>query len=554
MLRYVGAGFRYEGVDNEADSRDARPAAVTGVDLAAPPAAFLLLAGGSGSGKSTLVRMANGLIPHFHAGDFRGSVLVDGTDTRRRAVRDLAAMVGVVFQNQEAQLFNATVERELAFGPRNQGLLRAEIATRVRWAAERTGIGHLLARPTHRLSGGEGARVAIACVLTMRPRFIVLDEPSAALDPVAVAALWDLLRDLHRDGTGVMVAEHRFERAWERDDAMVAVLRDGRLVFDGPLPEALGAPLDARDLPLPQVTHLFMDAGLPERPTTVEGAANAIHARCLALRPRLEQLPARGELLLRAEGVAYERDDRTVLRDIGLELHRGETVALVGANGAGKTTLLRLLAGLIDPSRGRVTGRDGGRFPRGRLGMLLQNADDALFCRTVREEIEYSARLLGRYDRRWLHDLYARFALESLLDRPPLGLSDGEKRRVALAAMLAHRPDVVLLDEPTAGQDAARRDALAAMLATLRADGAVVLMATHDLVFAAEHCARWLVLAEGTLVADARPAAVLGDERLLVRAHLLPTPLARLATALGMPYPGEAAALVPRTHLAGNPP
>ena len=544
MLTYAGAGFRYE-----ADATHGERAAVTDVNLRVPPAEFLLLTGGSGSGKSTLMRMGNGLIPHFHPGEFRGTVRVGDTDTRDCPVRDLAAKIGFVFQHQEAQIFNATVEGELAFGPRHQGLARAEIAARVRWAAERTGVTHLLARPTPHLSGGEAARVAIACVLTMRPPLLMLDEPSAALDPVAVASLWGLLRDLNGGGTGVVIAEHRAEPAWEHPGS-VAVMRDGQLVFQGLLVDTLHAPLERHDLAFPTVTRLFVAAGRPERPMNVAGAAAIIRSQRLRLQSCRDDLPGSGELLMHADGLTYARDHQVILDGVDVQLHRGESVALVGANGAGKTTLLRLLAGLVPPRRGRVVGADNRPFPRGQIGLLLQNADHALFCPTVRQEVAYSARQLARYDPDWLHELHVRFALEALLDRPPLSLSDGEKRRVALAATLAHRPDVVLLDEPTAGQDAPRRDALAAMIAVLRRGGVSVLLATHDLAFAAEHCARWLVLADGAVIADGPPATILDDAATLARAHLLPTPVACLAATLGVPYPGEGAVLAGGTPIA----
>jgi len=550
MLIYTRAGFRY---DAEADvgRRTQESPALADVDLRVAPAEFLLLAGGSGSGKSTLIRMANGLIPHFHSGEFRGSVRIAGVDTRDHPVRDLAAKVGIVFQNQEAQLFNATVERELAFGPRNQGLSRGEIAARVQWAAERTGITHLLPRNPHQLSGGETARAAIASVLTMRPSLVMLDEPAAALDPVAVVSLWEVLRDLHREGVAIAIAEHRVEPAWEQGGS-VAVLRHGRLVFRGGIMEALRVPVEERDLALPRVARIFADTGRPERPTTIEHAVAIMRSQHLSLRARPHDHHAHGDLVMHADGITYEREHRVVLEGVDVRLHRGESVALVGANGAGKTTLLRLLAGLVRPRRGRVIGADHQPFARGRLGLLLQNADDALFCPTVRQEVEYSARALARCDLDWLHALHVQFALEPLLDRSPLNLSDGEKRRVALAATLAHRPEVVLLDEPTAGQDASRRDALAAMIATLCEGGASVLMATHDLAFAAEHCTRWLVLADGRLITDGPPAAVLSDAAALMRAHLLPTPLARLAAMLGVPYAGERPTLTSETQISGG--
>lgn len=537
MLVYQGAGFRYAAPGQERS-------AVHDVNLVAAPNDLLLLLGVSGSGKSTLIRMANGLIPHFYGGEFTGTVCVGGDDTRAHPVRDLARTAGVVFQNHEAQLFNATVGRELAFGPRHQGLARDEIAGRIRAAAEQVEITHLLSRPTAHLSGGERARVAIASVLTMQPALLVLDEPSAALDPLAADALRMLLGTLRRHGVTIVIAEHRPGSLWE-DATSVAVMRDGALSLRGTPADALNAPGGPPDMPLPAVARLCMAAGLPERPRTATEAAALFRARQLTLQPRPDTTATAGETLLVAEAIRYERDGRVVLDNIHTRLHRGENVALVGTNGAGKTTLLRLLAGLASARDGRITGSTGAPIPRDRIGILLQNADDALFCRTVREEIEYGARTLRRYDASWIAMLIGRFALEPLLDRPPLGLSDGEKRRVALAAMLGHRPEVVLLDEPTAGQDNLRRDALATVLATLRTEGIGVMMATHDMEFAAAHCQRWLILSGGSVIADAPPAKLLTDRALLARAHLVTTPIADLAMALGMAYSGESVALVP---------
>lgn len=541
MLTYAGVGYRYDATHLR---EGLPPTALAEVDLDVPSGAFLLLLGENGSGKSTLVRMANGLIPHFHAGEFRGTVRVAGDDTRECTVRELSRTVGVVFQNHEAQLFNGTVARELAFGPANLHLSREEITRRIHWAAEQTGITHLLPRETHQLSGGERARVAIASVLTMRPALLVLDEPTAALDPVATASLWGVVADLRQQGATVIVTEHRPEAVWAHASA-VAALHAGRRIFHGSPHEALRNPIVREGLPIPTVTRLFTNAGLPERPTSIAEAAAMLRERDMTLQAISLRHPTPGERLLVARGMTYTRQGRAVLRDISLDLRRGETVALVGPNGAGKTTLLRLLAGLARPDRGEITGDNGQSLPGNRVGLLLQNANDALFCTTVREEVAYSAHALRRYDADWIASLVARFMLEPLLDRPPLALSDGEKRRVALAAMLAHRPDLVLLDEPTAGQDQERRDALATLLGDLRAAGVAVLLATHDLAFAARHCTRWLVIADGALLADTTPERVLNNPALLARAHLLPTPIAALAMALNVPYPGENATVAP---------
>ncbi len=533
MLEYERTSFSY-GTQR----------AVEDVSLLLPPGRFLLLAGQSGSGKSTLARMANGLIPHFHAGDFRGRVLVDGRDTRSCSVRQLAREVGVVFQNQEAQLFNSTVERELAFGPRNLGLAREEIRRRVAWAAERTGVAHLLGRPTGELSCGEAARVAIACVLAMRPRILLLDEPFSALDPASALSVRTLLADLRAEGITIVVAEHQPEGLWELSD-VVAVMHGGLLAFHGGPTEAARQPLAAWGVSLPAPARLFRESGLPDRPFTVEQAAELIRVGNLALLSRPAQRALPGDSVLGAESVSFCRGPRRVLKEVSLELRRGETVALVGPNGAGKTTLLRLLAGLASPEGGQVTGDDGLPLRRGEQGVLFQNAAESLFCRSVREEVEYSAKILGRHRPAWLETLFDCFDLRLLLDRHPLSLSEGEKRRVALAAALAHRPSVLLLDEPTVGQDACRREELAKALEMVRSEGVAALIATHDLEFAAEHCSRWLVLSEGELLLDAGPAEVMGSPELMARANLLPTPIGRLAARLGVPYPGETALLVP---------
>ncbi len=533
MLEYERASFSYGA-----------QSAVESVSFSLSSGRFLLLAGESGSGKSTLVRMANGLIPHFHRGGFHGRVLVGGTDTRSCSVRQLAREVGVVFQNQKAQLFSSTVEAELAFGPRNLGLPREEILRRMAWAAGGTGVAHLLGRPTGDLSGGEAARVAIACVLAMGPRILLLDEPFSALDPTSALSVRELLGNLRAKGIIIVVAEHRTDGLWELSDA-VAVMHRGRLALHAPPSEAAREPTAGFPVPLPAMARLFSESRLPDRPFTVEQAVDLVRSGNLTLLPRSAQPASPGEAVLAAEAVTCFRGPRQVLRDVSLELRCGETVALVGPNGAGKSTLLRTIAGLARLNGGRVTGGNSLPIPRGELGVLFQNAGDNLLFRSVREEVEYSAKILGRHQPAWVETLFDCFDLRSLLDRHPLSLSEGEQRRVALAAALAHRPSVLLLDEPTVGQDTYRREELAKTLEMVRSQGVATLVATHDLEFAAEHCSRWLVLSSGELLANARPGEVMGSPGLMARANLLPTPIARLAAGVGVAYPGERAVLVP---------
>lgn len=549
MLEYENACFSY-GPHQPGEGRG-KTGHVRDVTLSFQPRDFALLMGENGSGKSTLLRMANGLIPHFHTGEFRGRVIVEGDDTREHPVRELSRKVGVVFQNQEAQLFNSTVERELAFGPRNLGLGRDEIRNRIHRAAERTGIAQLQTKPTQELASGEAAKVAIACVLAMEPPLLVLDEPFSALDPVSALEIQELLAELNESGITVVVAEHRSEGLWAHIKS-AAAMRDGGLAFCGRPEDAMCEQLMALGLPIPSLARMFEESGLPERPFTVEQAVDVLRSRNLSMRTCAEWRPAPGESLLDAQGICYSRREHPVIRSVGLQLRRGEVAALVGSNGAGKTTLLRLLAGLIHPAKGKITDGNGLQLQPSQIGVLFQNANDSLFCRTIREEVEYSAKMFHRYDPDWLGFLFELFDLAMLLDRSPLSLSEGEKRRVALAATLAHRPQVVLLDEPTVGQDNRRRDALVKMLHCLQAEGVGVLMATHDLEFAASHCPRWLVLSDGELLADTTSAEVMGNPTLMASASLLPTPVARLAARLGVQYAGERAMLVPNRVEVGG--
>jgi energy-coupling factor transporter ATP-binding protein EcfA2 len=420
--------------------------ALDGVDLEIS-SGLTLLTGASGSGKSTLLRVCNGLIPHFHGGGIGGSARVLGREVVRTPTRELAREVGFVFQDPELQAVYPSVERDAAFGLENLGVARGEMLRRVGDALEMCGIAHLRSRAVGTLSGGERQRLALAGVLAMRPRLLVLDEPLSQLDPEGAAALLAALHAAVQAGTTALVAEHRHHLVLGRADRCLR-MAEGRVT-----------------------------ACAPERPDETAPVAASRGVR------------ASPELSWRLQQVSAGPAGVAVLHDLDLAGGTGEVVALTGANGSGKTTLLRTIAGLLPPLAGSVE-----RCP-GRIAYLPQNPSALLHRATVRSEIDWTLRRThstGRADT-VLEDL----GLAAVAERDPRDLSTGQRQRAALASVLAGSPALVLLDEPTRGMDGAARAALIAAVARIADRGGSAVVATHDPQLVAALATRVVDLGEG---------------------------------------------------------
>ena len=419
---------------------EAPQAAVRDLSVDLQPGEVVALLGPSGSGKSTLLRALAGLVPHFHGGCFSGSVEVAGLDTRRTRPAELAGTVATLFQDPEDQVVFTRVAAEVAFGLENVGTPPAAIPARVREALGAVGAGHLAERPIAQLSGGELQRVCLASVLALRPRLLLLDEPTSQLDPEGAADLIELART---SGAAVVVSEQRPDRVLDACDR-VLFLDGGRLELDVPRDEALA--WLARN-----------------RPAWV---------------PRDPELPASeavGDPVCRLRGVSFGYEpDRLVLQCTDLEVRRGEIVALVGPNGSGKTTLAKVAAGLLEPQAGEVT-------RVGRACYLSQDPGRYL----VRERADEEVALAVGGDLARARLTLVRVGLEGHADRHPRDLSSGERERLALAAVLVAEPDLLVLDEPTRGVDPERKDELAELLRA-QAPGRATLVVTNDLVFAGE--------------------------------------------------------------------
>jgi energy-coupling factor transport system ATP-binding protein len=508
------SGVRFERVTYTYPGA-ARPA-IEDVTLGVEPGELCLLAGLSGEGKSTLLRAACGLVPHFHGGTFAGRVTVAGLDTREHPPARTGAVVGVLFQDPEAQLVMGSVRAELALAMESRGESAAAVARGIEEVALALGIDRLLDRSTHELSGGEKQRVALGAALVGRPEVVLLDEPTSQLDPVAGDELIGLLRRLNQEwDTTILLSEHRLERCLAAADRVIA-LREGRVAHDGDPSSFLSWTATSAPALQTPAARLFALAGLGQAPVGVKQARAALRRRGMlptsaghpsdvpsGLAPSPTGSPSRpvkpsrwnmGRPLRRAQApgpvalwlhrVWFEIPrGPAILRGVELTVAPGESLALMGRNGAGKSTLLRQAAGLLAPTRGRIE-------RAGRVALMLQNPNDYLLRDRVADELS--------------EDALRSAGLACLADRHPRDLSGGERQRLALAIVAGEGdpPAVLALDEPTRGMDRESKGTLAAELRRRAASGQAVIVATHDPEFAAACATRAVLLADGRAIAD----------------------------------------------------
>ena len=509
--------------------RRASEPALHDLSVAVHPGEVLLVAGPSGCGKSTLIRAMNGLIPHAYPGELTGTVRVAGKATTEQKLRDISLHVGTVLQDPARQIVGATVEAELAFGPENLGMPRADIRARIAEVARESGIEPLLGRETAALSGGERQLLAMAGILMLRPRLFVVDEPLANLDPRTAARLLGTLRQLADQGHAVVIVEHRVEEALDLRPDRVLYLEEGRARFAGDV----GGFLEVAD---PESVKLPFEVVLARTGATGRHEPESLPPRIArdAATDGAGDVPPRLEF----RGVRAGYDGREVLHGINARLGSREIVAVLGPNGSGKTTLFRTAMRLMEPSAGEVLvdGRQAAERSVAQLattfGFVFQSPSQMLFARSVREELEFGPRNLGRdvaeLDR-IITDALRRTGLEDVEDvreRPPLTLSFGQQKRLALAIALALEPPTLMLDEPSAGQDhrTARRF-MAELLAI--PDLESLYLVTHDVDLALAHADRILLFREGEIVADGSPSDVIEDEDRWTSCNLRVTSLMR---------------------------
>ena len=505
MIRFEDVTITYSGAS--------RPA-LSNVNLRLDEGELVLVVGRTGSGKTTLLRAMNGLVPHFTGGSLSGRILVGGRDTATHPPRELADLVGVVPQDPSSGFVTDTVEEELAYGMECLGLAPDVMRRRVEETLDLLGLNDLRNRPLLSLSAGQQQRVSIGAVLTSHPKVLVLDEPTSALDPGAaeevLAALQRLVHDL---GVTVVLAEHRLERVVQFADRVIVVPGDAQ-------PLVIGTPAEVMRLaPIaPPVVELGRLAGWSPLPLTVRDARRAagpLRDLLVGHTPPLRAIDGGlgSESLVETTDLTVRYGQRPALRSVSLTIRGGEVVALMGRNGAGKSTLLHAIVGLRASAGGSVL--TGGKDPRNlhgadlvhAVGLVPQEPGDLLEATTVTDECRAADRDAGA-DHGTTRALLALLAPDVIDTTHPRDLSEGQRLLLALAVILAARPPLLLLDEPTRGLDYPTKARLVEVLRDLAKAGHGIMLATHDVELAAEVATRVVVLAEGEIVADGSTADV----------------------------------------------
>jgi len=533
------------------------------LNLNITPGEFVFVTGPSGGGKSTLCFSINGLIPHETEGStYQGSVTVDGSRVQDVYPNDLVSVVGTVLQDPEWQLVRGTVKEELTFALENMGYPTDEIDRRLEEVVERVEIGSLLLRSTLDLSGGQKQRVAIAACLMTKPKVIVLDEPTAELDPLGKQMVLDTIRQLHQEwGYTIVFVDHNLDVSMPYVDRVI-VVADGKIVADAPPSLLYDEPLVREWLPMPQVIELARKLGVKIEdeqrgecdPLTVEELRKALHNRGVVCPEPPKQRPNHGseaggspggETLLELKNITFryrKQEDEMTIKPLNLRIGRGEFAAVIGRNGAGKSTICKLITGLLKPHGGEllIHGKPSSEFRADQrvrhIGFVFQNPDYQFVRRTVYDEVAYGLSVqklpAGEIDAR-VKKVTQLLHIDKYLQEHPHFLSRGERRRVAIASILVMQPEVIILDEPTTGLDSVRCREMMDYITELWRQGHTIIMLTHDMRVVADYISRTIVLSQGQIVWDAPTREVFSKGKELAHYHITLPPVVELSHIWG---------------------
>ncbi len=503
--------------------RNSNDKALDSINLDVYSGEFVAVMGRSGAGKSTLCRCLNGIIPNFQKGDMVGDIQIFGEPIKEKKIFEIAQNVGLVFQDFESQLFSTNVELEVAFCPENLAVPREEIANRVKSALQIVGLTGFEKRQPYTLSGGEKQRLAIASVISGKPKILVLDEPTTDLDPKGRYDVLNTIRSLVNENMSVLIVEHEVEDIIDSD--RVIILDKGRIVTSGKTRDIISdiQLLENHGIRPPQVAKLFKSAfNSTEIPITAESAYEIYKQKIDTLisedmyKKRLvldeQKKKNYNDVIISVKGLRYSYpESEEILNGIDLEIRQGEFVAIIGQNGSGKTTLAKHFNGLLKPTEGIVycSGKDTRKMSISELGktvgFVFQNPDHQIFASSVREELSFGPKNFNFSPQEISENISQALKavhLEGYEDFDPFTLTKGERQRVAVASILACKPKVLILDEPTTGLDYLQQKSMMELLKSLNNNGHTIIIITHSLWIVAEYAHRVIVMHKGNIAMD----------------------------------------------------
>lgn len=508
------------------------------INLTLADGEMLLLAGRSGCGKSTLIKAISGLLGSEERGELQGAIYLQGEDISKWPPEKTGQLVGTVYQSPDDQLFAMTVADEVGFALENQGEEPEVIARKVSETLELVGLGGFEDYSIHKLSGGQRQRLALASILVTRPGLLILDEPVSQMNPQGVQSFMQLLVRLNREaGIAILMIEHRVNELCKYFSRL-AVMQEGSIVYDGLVADAWQAMTGRGDLGLrePQTVKLCRTLQLSELTTEQEKIVQMLRNECEPVEAAAQAQPAgQQQPLLEARDLYYTYPGckEPTLKKLQFTLYQGQITAIMGFNGAGKSTLMNLLGGLTQTQQGSML-LEGKPVDKqlGKIGYLRQEPDLMLLADTVREELCWKNNTITQQE---LQLLLKHMNLEEYADDFPLALSKGQRLRVVLGAMLAKKPALLLLDEPTTGQDEQSLAEIRRLLLAYKEQGGSIFICTHDMELAAQVADRVIVLCAGQIIADGTTEEVLSNKELVEAGGLTPSALLPVCEQAGLP-------------------
>ena len=505
----------------------------------------VLILGPSGSGKSTLAQCLNGIIPNIHKGQAQGQVRIAGQNIFKQSIYDKSQLVSTVLQDPDGQFIGLTVAEDLAFALENDCANQSKMKDKVALWAERLDLTSLLNHRPQDLSGGQKQRVSLAGVLIDESPILLFDEPLANLDPKSGQETIDLIDKIHKEvGATTIIIEHRLEDVLYRPVDRILLVNDGTLLFNGSPDELLSSTLLLENgIREPLYVTVLRQLGFDTRDAQNLSQLDALDLSDLVLPDRVlkDKRDSSSDSILKVEGLSVSYGDNpAIIEDMSFSLKKGERLAIVGKNGAGKSTLAKALCGFV-PSQGKLTykgqdiSQDSIAERSERIGFVLQNPNQMISQTMIFDEVALGLRLRGIEEaevEERVHEVLKTCGLYSFRKWPISALSFGQKKRVTIASILVLKPEIIILDEPTAGQDYKTYTDIMNFLDSLQKQGHTIVMITHDMQLMLEYSDRCLVVVEGKIIADDNPVTILNQKDLLESANLKQTSLYTLGQKL----------------------